>query len=69
MDGYLPKPIDPVRLAQEIRRVTSTPPSVRAVGRRAELARLYFSVAPVKPATALSVVCAAFRPSRKSLSL
>ena len=25
MDGYLPKPIDPVRLAQEIRRVTSTP--------------------------------------------
>ncbi len=24
MDGYLPKPIDPVRLAQEIRRVTST---------------------------------------------
>jgi signal transduction histidine kinase/ActR/RegA family two-component response regulator len=26
MDGYLPKPIDPVRLAHEIRRVTSTPP-------------------------------------------
>jgi signal transduction histidine kinase/ActR/RegA family two-component response regulator len=26
MDGYLPKPIDPVRLAHEIRRVTATPP-------------------------------------------
>ena len=25
MDGYLPKPIDPVKLASEIRRVTSTP--------------------------------------------
>jgi hypothetical protein len=32
-------------------------------------AHRYLTVAPTNPATAASVVCAAFRPSRKSLSL